>query len=152
MSGEPFTLDANILIYFVDHREPRKRALAQEIMRHAPACDCLLTHQALGEFFNAARKKLRIPAAEAAGFVRDWAAVFPSAGSSLSAVQSALTAAEKGQLAYWDAMLLASAEEAGCAVALSEDMSDGYRLGNLVVRNPFAGDDLSAAAKQVLGL
>jgi predicted nucleic acid-binding protein len=152
MNDEPFTLDTNILIYFVDHREPRKRALAQEIMRHAPACDCLLTHQALGEFFNAARKKLRIPAAEAGSFVRDWAAVFPSAGSSLSAVQSAVVAAEKGQLAYWDAMFLATAEEAGCTVALSEDMDDGHRLGNIVVRNPFAGDSLSPAAKRVLGL
>ena len=105
MTGESFTLDANILVYFADHREPRKRVLAQEIMRHAPACDCLLTHQALGEFFNAACKKLRIPASEAARSVRDWAALFPGTGSSLSAVRSALAVAETGQLAYWDALL-----------------------------------------------
>jgi len=152
MSDERFTLDSNILIYFVDRRDPTKHRLAQEIVRHAPTLDCLLTHQALGEFFNAARYKLRMPGAVVAEFVREWSSVFPSTGSSLSAVRAAVALAAPGRLAYWDAMLLATADEAGCTVVLSEDMQDGMRVGSVFVRNPFAGEHLSAAARRVLGL
>ena len=35
---------------------------------------------------------------------------------------------------------------------LSEDMADGCKLGNLVVRNPFGPAGLSDAAKDALGL
>jgi len=64
----------------------------------------------------------------------------------------ATSAAQQGRFSYWDAMLLACAEEAGCTLVLSEDTGDGARLGNVVIRNPFAGSDLSDAAKRVLGL
>jgi predicted nucleic acid-binding protein len=152
MSGEPFTLDSNILVCLIDRRDAVKQALAATIVLHAATNDCTLTHQALGVFFNAARQKLRVPAPEVAAMVRRWAVIFPTIGSSLIAVETAVDAAERERLSYWDALLLATASEAGCTIALSEDMQDGYRLGTIVVRNPFAGETLSAAAKQVLGL
>jgi predicted nucleic acid-binding protein len=52
----------------------------------------------------------------------------------------------------FDALLLATAREAGCTVALSEDMHDGAALGGIVVRNPFADGALADDLRPLLGL
>ena len=44
---------------------------------------------------------------------------------------------EKWQLSYWDALILASAERAGCSTVYSEDLSDGQSYGAVTVRNPY---------------
>jgi predicted nucleic acid-binding protein len=152
MSGERFTIDTNVLVYAGDAREETKQPLAQAILRRAVSCDCRLTIQAVMEFYAAARKRLGLAPAAAAKEARRHAALFPILVPTQSAMLRALSTAGAGELGHWDALLLATAEESGCKVALSEDMSDGHRLGNIVVRNPFAGDDLSPAARQVLGL
>jgi predicted nucleic acid-binding protein len=45
---------------------------------------------------------------------------------------------EEERSGRFDALLLATASQAGCCNSLSEDMHDGARLGGIVVRNPFA--------------
>jgi predicted nucleic acid-binding protein len=41
------------------------------------------------------------------------------------------------KVAWWDAMIVNSAIEAGCSILWSEDLSDGQRYGPGTVRNPF---------------
>ena len=77
--------------------------------------------------------------------------VFPIASATPATLDAALAAARTGRFAFWDAMLLAAAADAGCTVALSEDMEDGAGLGDIVVRNPFGKRGLSAAARDLLG-
>ena len=48
--------------------------------------------------------------------------------------------------------LLATARQAGCTIALSEDMHDGARLDGIVVRNPFANRALANDVRSLLGL
>jgi predicted nucleic acid-binding protein len=43
-----------------------------------------------------------------------------------------------GGLSWWDAMIVASAQEAGAVRLLTEDMQEGRRFGDLIVENPFA--------------
>jgi predicted nucleic acid-binding protein len=40
-------------------------------------------------------------------------------------------------IGFWDALLLASANSAGCAVFLSEDLNDGQTYGRVKAVNPF---------------
>jgi len=40
-------------------------------------------------------------------------------------------------LAFWDALIVQAALDAGCDVLLTEDMQHGRRFGELEVRNPF---------------
>jgi predicted nucleic acid-binding protein len=40
-------------------------------------------------------------------------------------------------LNYWDALILAAAEAAGCRYLLSEDFQEGRRYGAVEVINPF---------------
>lgn len=151
MSAERFTLDTNLLVYFLDSRDPVRHGAAIELVSQAVRCDCRLTAQALAEFFAVAIRKLRLRPAEAAAQVRDWMVLFPVDAASPAALDRALTEAEAGRFSFWDAMLLAAAEEAGCTLCLSEDMQDGARLGNLTVRSPFAEGGLSEAARRLLG-
>jgi predicted nucleic acid-binding protein len=91
--------------------------------------------------------------ADAAAQAADWLAAFPCSGGSESAVRTALSLAVDGRASYWDALLVLSAAEAGCSLALTEDMADGTTLGSVEIHNPFAsGGGLTDRTRALLGL
>ena len=151
MSGRRFTLDTNILIYAVDSRAGARQGLAAEVIERAARGDCRLTLQAVSEFYAAVTRKGIVPARDAAMIAADWMALFPCAPASEGALRLALDAAAAGRAAYWDALLVASAAEAGCAAVLTEDLGDGGTLFGVRIVNPFAADCVAAAALEVLG-
>ena len=152
MSASRFAVDTNILIYAADNRETRKQAMALSLIDAARGRDACLSIQALGEFYVAATRKLRVPPAEAAAQVEQWTHMFAIARPSVAAVLAAARHASAGRFSYYDALMLATAEEAGCRTMLSEDMADGAALGGIAVRNPFGRDGIADAARALLGL
>ena len=54
----------------------------------------------------------------------------------------ALALAREHGLAFYDALIVASAIEAGCDILYSEDMQHGRTIGGLTIRNPFIEGDL----------
>ena len=52
----------------------------------------------------------------------------------------AINAASEHRLSFRDAMLRATAQKAGCAAILSEDLQHGCRFSGVAVLNPFAPD------------
>ncbi len=133
-SPRRFTLDSNILVYAADSREPVRQAAAIEIIARAARRDCLLTPQALAEFFHAVTRKRIMPRAEAARQVRAWTVVFPiTNGAGEAALLIAVEAAAARRLQFFDALLLATAREAGCGVVISEDMGEHTHLDGVRV-------------------
>ena len=119
---------------------------AVDLTRRAVAGDCILSLQSLAEFFYAvSRKGLMTPDA-AAGLIDDWRAVFPVCSASGDDLAEAITVVRRHRLSFWDAMLWATAWEAGCKMLLSEDFQDGREIGGVRFVNPFlaANDDLLA--------
>ena len=112
--------------------------------------DCLVSLQACGELYMALTRRLRRAPWEAAQASRNVMTAFPSFGSSRRAVERALAEAMAGKFGYWDALLLASAQEAGCDVCFSEDKADGKMLGSVEVVTPFGPDGLSDRARTFL--
>jgi len=57
----------------------------------------------------------------------------------------AMTVQTRYAISWWDALIVASALQAGCRYLLSEDMQPGMSFGDLTVINPFvtAPDALS---------
>ncbi len=152
MSGPPrVTFDSNVLVYATQAGDPRQEA-ALELLQLAAGGRCVLTLQALGEFFFAATRKKPASRPEAAAQVRRWLTVFPSPlAASATAVVAAMDAVTEGRFSYWDALLLATAAEAGCAAAISGDMGDGAALGTIRVVPAFAGDGgINPAARALL--
>lgn len=152
-STSRFTLDSNLLVYTVDTREGDKHRLAGQIILHAARHDCWLTLQSLSEFYTAATRKRIMPLAEAAAQVDDWLGLFRSVAVTANAIRVALADAVAGRASYWDALLVATAAEAGCTLVLSEDMADGARLGGIEIHNPFTrAGGLTTRARRLLEL
>jgi predicted nucleic acid-binding protein len=146
------TLDTNILVYALDRRAGLRHGLACEIIARAPYIDCWLTLQSISEFYTVVSRKRLASTTEAAAQARDWLAIFPTIAASASAVLMALDAAVGGQASYWDALLVATAAEAGCTVILTEDLGDGSIVHGVRVINPFADGRLAAAAEALLSV
>jgi predicted nucleic acid-binding protein len=154
MNGDShrFTLDSNILIYSVDTVAGERHRLALEIVDRAGDRDCCLTLQAISEFFTVVTRKGIMPRADAAALAMAWLEIFSSTTASISAVRAALSAAVTGRASYWDALLLATAGEAGCTTVLSEDMAEGTQLLGVTISDPFAGAGIAPLARQLLGM
>jgi predicted nucleic acid-binding protein len=151
MSAERFTLDTNILVYSIDNAAGIRRTQAREIVRRAVRLDCRLTLQAMSEFYAVVTRKHGVAPALVAMQVRDWLSAFPSIAASEMAVRAALVAAVERRTAYWDALLIATAAEAGCTAILTEDMADGTVVDGVRIIHPFGADGLTEAAAALLG-
>jgi predicted nucleic acid-binding protein len=147
-----FSLDTNLLVYSIDNAAGVRHRLAREIVDRAVECDCWLTLQAVGEFFAAVTRKGVVPPAEAGAQAADWLELFPTVAASPSAVRAALFAASGGRASYWDALLIATAAEAGCSILLTEDMAAETQLSGVRIHNPFAASgELTELTRSLLG-
>jgi predicted nucleic acid-binding protein len=150
MSVERFSLDTNILVYALDAGAGDRHTLASRIVDRAVHCDCCLTLQSVSEFFAVVTRKRLVARAEAVAQARDWLDMFRTASASADAVRTALDTAAAGRASYWDALLVATAAEAGCTTILTEDLADGSLMHGVHILNPFAGGDLTPGAAALL--
>ena len=127
-------IDTNVLVYAAAKDDPRA-----DIATALLAEGGTISVQVLNEFANVARRKLNWPWED----VVDALAAFRVLCSEpiplhLSMHQAALEIAQRDGLSFYDALIVASALEAGCSTLLSEDMQDGRTIaGRLTIRNPF---------------
>ncbi len=135
-----FSLDTNILVYAVDRNAGERQLQAGELVGRAAKRDCVLTMQALAEFFHATTRKNLLAPARARAFVRSWSDVFEVVSADAAVLSDAMDAVEEHRFSLWDAMLWATARQSGCSALLSEDMQDGRRLGGVEIIDPFAPD------------
>ena len=135
-----FSLDTNILVYAVDRDAGERHRQSLELVGRAAQRDCVLTLQALAEFFHATTRKNLLEPSDAGQFVRDWLEVFEVTSVDSTALVDAINAVDEHRLSFWDAMLWATARQAGCSTVFSEDMQHGRRLGGVELVNPFAAE------------
>jgi predicted nucleic acid-binding protein len=93
--------------------------------------------QCLAEYFKVAVTKLRMSPGEARVAQAKWRRAFQVQLSNLQTFDDAIDAVEMHRLSFWDAMVWATAREAGCGVILTEDMQDGQAIGGVRFVNPF---------------
>lgn len=132
------TLDSNILIYAADRQAGERRRAAIELLRRAVRADCVLTLQCLGEFFHVATRKLKLAAREVEPFIGDWRSAFAVHAADEQCLVAAIAVVERHGVQFWDAMLWATARQAGCRLLLSEDLHDGHTIDGVKCVNPFA--------------
>ena len=137
MKAQRFSVDTNILIYSIDTDAGTRHEQAQAVMDALPDADCVLTLQALAEFFHAVTRKDKMPAEEAAAMVHDWMELFPVAVADGRTLTGAIHMKEAESFSFWDAMLVEAARTAGVTRLLSEDMQNGRIVGALHIENPF---------------
>jgi predicted nucleic acid-binding protein len=127
--------DTNVLIYAYSSDIRRVRAL------NLIAGGGVISAQVLNEFTNVLRKKQKHdwPVIEAAlqTLRFRFSKIIPLTSETHAA---ALAFARDHGLAFYDALILASASDSGCDTLYSEDLQHGRSFGNLVVVNPFLED------------
>lgn len=138
--GGSFFVDSNVLLYAVDAAEPEKQQIARSWLAALwEQGTGRLSWQVLHEFYANAERKIglaRAPARHTVGVFIQWRPV----DTSLPLIERAWHWMDEAQLPYWDALIVAAAEHAGCDFLLSEDFQAGRSFGSLTVVNPFAED------------
>jgi predicted nucleic acid-binding protein len=137
MSGERFTFDSNILVYALDRDAGDRHRIASRLMAQAHEMDCMLTLQALAEFFFVVTRKAGMPVEDARAQIDDWRALFPVRPADPDTLTRAIAAVRDHRLAFWDAMLWACAKDGGCGLLVSEDFQHGRTLNGVRFHNPF---------------
>jgi predicted nucleic acid-binding protein len=152
-ASERFTLDTNLLVYTIDATARIRHEVSRDILERAVRLDCWLTLQAISEFYAVVSRKRIVPNSDAVAQAADWLELFPCAAATESAVRVALADAAVGRASYGDALLVATAGEAGCVAILTEDLRDGGEPGGVRIYNPFgAADRLTDQACRLLDL
>ena len=93
--------------------------------------------QTLTEFSSVATRKAGIAVDAVQRIVQAWCAVLPIQAADESDLFTALEAVRAHRLAFWDAILWASAQRAGVRHMLTEDFQDGFVLQDITFINPF---------------
>ena len=145
------TFDSNILIYAADRDAGSRHAAAEALVARAAYADCVLTLQALAEFFAVATRKKDVSAASAIAFVDGWQTLFKTVSATPETLRAAMHAVRDHQIGFWDAMLWAVASDAGCRYLLSENFQAGRTLEGVTFVNPFAPGGLPEEVERALG-
>lgn len=124
--------DTNVLIYGAS--SDTRKARADLLLRQGG----VISVQVVNEFTAVARRKLRMDwphIEEAVARMRDmFNLVLPL---TLETHAAAVALARDHSLAFYDALILAAALEAGCEILYSEDFQHGRRFGDCMILNPF---------------
>jgi predicted nucleic acid-binding protein len=137
MSGVVF-VDTNILIYAHDQNAGVKRERAIKHLRGLwDSNSGVLSVQVLQEFYVNVTRKLASPVAVAiAREVVETYGTWIRAATTVDTIIRASHLAELAQISFWDAMIVASAEEAGASEIYTEDLNAGQLLAGILVVNP----------------
>jgi predicted nucleic acid-binding protein len=139
------SFDTNILVYATatapDSKSTRARELIARGMRLGSG---VLLLQTLAEFSNVAIRKAGVPVDDVRTIFDAWRAVLPVKAAAEDDLLAALQAVKMNRLAFWDAMLWATARRIGVHHLLTEDLQDGFQLDVVRFTNPFksANDEL----------
>src|SRR5208282_5592252 len=132
------SFDTNVLVYATASISEVKVFRARDLIARAMrAASSVLLLQTLAEFSNVAIRKARITVEDIRTTVDAWRAVLPVQAADNSDLSAALEAVRAHRLAFWDAMLWASARRAGVRHLLTEDMQDGFTLQGVTFIDPF---------------
>lgn len=131
-------VDTNILVYAHDADAGVKRDRAIEKLRQLWETDTgRVSVQVLQEFYVNVTRKLtttvaRSTAREVVGAYGAWVREPTTAETILRATDIV----ELAQISFWDALIVAAAEQVGATQLLSEDLNAGQMIAGIKVVNP----------------
>ena len=130
-------IDTNIWVYAIDRSEPTKMERARAAIAPQDDAHITISSQVLSEFYTVVTRKLATPVSEEhAAQMVDRLAQLPVVSVDTDLVIRAIAGSRSWGISLWDALIIRSAEVAGCGVVLSEDLADGATYGSVRVSNP----------------
>ncbi len=131
-------IDTNVLIYAEASDAPVKQRAALALLKELfESTTGVLSTQVLQEYCNVALKRLRLPAEHIRAQL-DLYEQFEVAQITPAVIRAGLDLHQTRSVAFYDALILASAQLSGCSVLFSEDMNAGESMAGVLITNPFA--------------
>ena len=130
-------IDTNVLIYAEASDESAKRQAALGLLKQLyESASGVLSTQVLQEYCNVALKKLKLPAAHIRAQL-DLYEQFEVVQVTPALIRAGLDLHQIRSVSFYDAIVLASAQTAGCSELFSEDLNAGEMVGGVRIINPF---------------
>lgn len=132
-------VDTSILLYSRDVTEPEKQAIASAKLTELwDKRNGRLSVQVLNEYFISATRRLNpgLSSEEAWDDIEALSAWKPLP-LDMATLSRAFAAQRRYELSWWDSMIVAAAEAAGCSRILSEELPSGAEFFGIIVENPF---------------
>jgi predicted nucleic acid-binding protein len=137
--SDPVFVDTNVLVYAHDQDAGAKRERALETLKDLWSAGLgRLSVQVLQEFYVNVTRKLPSPIAHSTAreVVRTYGAWVRTPTTAVTVLRAA-DIADMAEVSFWDALVIASAEEAGATVLYSEDLNAGQLIAGVRILNPF---------------
>jgi predicted nucleic acid-binding protein len=132
-----FFVDTNVVLYSIDASEPVKQAVAHQWTEAVWAERVgRISWQVIFEFYSNAVRKLGVPTATARA-TAEAMVLWNPAQPEHATLHRAWHWCDAAKINFWDALIVAAAEQSGCRWLLSEDFQSGRRFGEVTVVNPF---------------
>jgi predicted nucleic acid-binding protein len=132
-------VDSNILVHAHDADAGPKRQRAQEVLRQLWESGAgRVSVQVLQEFYINVTDKLGAPIAHSTAreIVSSYGAWVRESTASIT-VTRAIVIAVLAQIQFWDALIVASAEQAAATYLYTEDLDHGQSIVGVKILNPF---------------
>jgi predicted nucleic acid-binding protein len=131
-------VDTNVLLYAQDPREPSKQAAAAAWLSHFWRTRCgRISTQVMNEFYVNLRKAApSMTVAATRTLVQRYRAWQPWVVDEAT-VDRAWALQDRFSFSYWDALMVAAAQQQACVALLTEDLQHGLVVDQLRVINPF---------------
>ncbi len=139
MSADTF-IDTNVFVYHLDATDPRKHAIAGDIVREALRTqNSCISYQVVQECLNVVSSKARVPLTpeQAQAYLDAVLAPLMQVGASSELYHRALGIRARWRYGFYDSLVIATALAAGCTRLLSEDLQHGQRIESLTIVDPF---------------
>lgn len=138
-------VDTDILIYAHDSDAGSKRERSIQSLRPLwEAGTGRLSVQVLQEFYVNVTRQLATPVATStAREILNTYAAWVREPTTADTLVRATHISEMAQISFWNALIVASAEQAGAAQIYSEDLNDGQTIAGILIVNPLVARDFT---------
>ncbi|MGA9335776.1 MAG: PIN domain-containing protein [Rudaea sp.] len=133
-------IDSNVVVYAEASDEPRKQHVALRLLRELKLSgEGVVSTQVLQEYCNVGLRKLNLEPShlrlQLASLSR-----FDVVRPCVETIRAALDLQQTRSLSFYGALIVAAAQQAGCAILYSEDMHAGENFDGVKIVDPFAAE------------
>ena len=129
-------LDTNILVYCCDTSAPERQQRCRDLVSHLRSQRrAVISTQVLQEFYVVATRKAGINPQQARAICRNLRHL-PTVTVTPDLIEQAIDCHQTDQLSFWDALIVVSAQSAGCTELLTEDLNASQTIRGLRIVDP----------------
>ena len=130
-------IDTNVWVYALSAQNHAKKTVAVNLIAKSYREDVIcVSSQVLKEFANFAFKKTAKSAVEINAMLAKIGS-YTFVADTKELVADGVIGKEMWQVGFYDALMIAAANKAGCSTIFTEDLNNGQKYGNVTVVDPF---------------